>query len=459
MRALAVIALALCPGCYLFHGAEGTPERMPDAGRRIDAGARADAGRDAGRRDAGPSLPPEPDEDLGADSRPSDYPDADEWEDPPAIGEEDPCCVLGEPQRLTSRDEGMSLSHEPPLIEWGEGRWGLLVVRHYLRAAPEAGVEVVLWELAGDGSAFGAPQVLETPDFAPDMGETESLLYAEGRWAVAVSGDAIEGNQRTMFARLFDRDFRPATDWLALSDGYRKSTHVARLTHGGVWLAASSGPDGLVVTPFDELGAMTSRFQPAEGARVAGAVGLRSRMAMVVDRYYEPDSQRELVILGPSPEHTVLGRLTLGTDVARHSAIAALRDSVVVASVGEGRVESEILDPFAISTRSSPRAIGELPLDPDVPLRDVLDVAGSDKYGLAGICWGVPGNREAREDSRIMFAMVDEDGQRYGAPVTVVESPFRGSMVNCSVGSDDYGFLVGWWNGSELWVRRVDVAR
>jgi hypothetical protein len=32
-------------------------------------------------------------------------------------------------------------------------------------------------------------------------------------------------------------------------------------------------------------------------------------------------------------------------------------------------------------------------------------------------------------------------------------------VVNCSVGTDDVGFLVGWWDGSELWVRRVDIAR
>jgi len=43
--------------------------------------------------------------------------------------------------------------------------------------------------------------------------------------------------------------------------------------------------------------------------------------------------------------------------------------------------------------------------------------------------------------------------------VTVVESHFRGSIVNCSIGSDEAGFLVGWWDGSELWVRRVDVVR
>lgn len=51
------------------------------------------------------------------------------------------------------------------------------------------------------------------------------------------------------------------------------------------------------------------------------------------------------------------------------------------------------------------------------------------------------------------------DGLPRGAAVEVVSSYFRGGLVNCAVGSDDRGVLVGWWDDSALWVRRVDLAR
>ena len=71
---------------------------------------------------------------------------------------------------------------------------------------------------------------------------------------------------------------------------------------------------------------------------------------------------------------------------------------------------------------------------------------------------GVPGPERGRGDDAIWLQIVDERGAPWAAPVPIVESGFRGSIVNCSVGNDGAGFLVGWWDGSVLWVRRVDLA-
>ena len=86
-----------------------------------------------------------------------------------------------------------------------------------------------------------------------------------------------------------------------------------------------------------------------------------------------------------------------------------------------------------------------------------IAAVGSNKLGLAGACYGLPSG--SRGGSGIGFALVGPDGAPRGQPVAVVESTFRGDIVSCAVGSDEGGFLVAWWNGTELWVRRVDVAR
>ncbi len=142
--ALAVVAL---PGCYLFHGIEG-------AGSSIDAGSmRADAvrppsidasdppvsdagpardERDTATPDSGPPLPRAPEPDPGPDGRPSDDPD--DWVDPPDLGADEPCCVLGDPVLVTSREAGTSLRYEPPLVAWRPGRWALAVTRYFERS-------------------------------------------------------------------------------------------------------------------------------------------------------------------------------------------------------------------------------------------------------------------------------------------------------------------------------------
>jgi hypothetical protein len=456
--ALAVLATFALSGCYLFHQAGGGP----DAGHGpLVPDASVTPVRDAGRPtdpppvDAGPPLPAEPDPDLGPDARPSDYPDADEWEDPPPPSDTDPCCVLGEPVLLTSRSpEGMALTHEAPHIAWGPGSWGVLATR--IAAGPrwdDSESRPVVFELDADGTPLGAPRVLER------AGRTRALHYAEGRWAVAILLDPTAGPVGTATARLFDREWRPASPWWTL--GLAGGLDLARLTHADRWLGFRAADDDVVaVVPFHE-GGVERGVDHVLGAppRTLGAVGLRSRAAVALDMYEETVSD-EVAIVGPAPELALLARFPLGGTASRARAMAALRDLVVVAGLVGDEVRVDVVDPFALTHVAGPVPIGTSPVI-ETGHPNLLDVAGSDKYGVAGVCYGVSTGvgSDSRMDSHVEFRVVGPDGLPRGAAVEVVSHDFRSGLVNCSVGSDDYGFLVGWWDGSALWVRRVDIAR
>jgi hypothetical protein len=124
----------------------------------------------------------------------------------------------------------------------------------------------------------------------------------------------------------------------------------------------------------------------------------------------------------------------------------------------EGRIEVEVLDPFALRRLSGPSVVAEPGPADDSAVERSVDVAGSSKFGVAGVCWGVPDPSGPRggNDARLELGLVGPDGLLRGAPVTIVTSSFR-SATSCTVATDQRGFLVGWYDGSELWVRRVDV--
>lgn len=454
------LAAALLSGCYLSHGRVDDAALRPgtrDAGiARRDAGASTDASTDAGV-----ALPPEPDPDLGSESRPSDYPDADEWEAPPDLGEDDPCCVMSDPVLLTSRDEGMALLHHPPYIAYGHGVWGLAATRQFLRSDPELGFRVVLWQLAADGVPVAEPRdVAPTPGSSEDAPTTvRALRWQEGRWALVASGAAppAGGTTREMHAQLFDHELRPATSWLPL--GLAKGVDVARLTSGDRWLGISVTEDALRVTPFSDLGLDRAAERPVPGWAALRAAGLRSRAAVLVSHPDRRRSAAEIRVIGAGPAYESLGRVPLATRHMDGAALTGLRDLVVAVTETGGRVEAEVVDPFALAHVAGPRIIGDIGASDSLSAR-YLDVVGLDKYDLAGVCYGVsaapPGERG---ESRIEFRLIGSDGAPRGRAVTVVAGEFRGSSVGCSVGADELGFLVGWWTGSELWVRRVDVAR
>jgi len=462
------LSLVLLQGCYLHHerGTGREPVEAlptPDAGPRRDVGVapRGDAGWepiwDAGPEpvaDAGPPLPAEPDPDLGPDARPSDYPEADEWLDPPATGEDEACCELGEPILVTSRDEGTALSHDPPRIAWGPGRWGLLVTRQFSRPDFEYEPRAIVFELSADGRPLGPPRVLDRiTDYA------ESIRWAEGRWAVAVTGDGAGGSLRQIYARLFDRDLRPASEWASLGIGERRLVDLARLSHGDRWLGILGGEGHLRVSPFHDLGTDPSVEHASVTPSTLRAVGLRSRVAVLVGQDEEGSARNELVVLGSGPGYAPLGRVALATRYRDHAALAALRDLVIAAGIEGGQARVEVIDPFDVTLVAGPRTLGAAAGSIESS-SDAVGAAGSSKLGVAGVCYGVGMGTEPRDMERgIDFRLVGLDGAPRGRAVRIVDSHFRAGLVNCAVGSDDLGFLVGWWDGSALWVRRVLVTR
>ncbi|MBN8610325.1 MAG: hypothetical protein J0L92_07060 [Deltaproteobacteria bacterium] len=458
-----LVVLAGTPGCYLFNSLAGSGASERDAGvLRIDAsfGALLDASssatldarrmdHDAWAPDSGPPLPREPD--PGPDGRPSDDPDG--WVDPPELGPDDPCCTLGEPVRVTSRDEGVALSDDPPLIAWGPGRWGLAVTRFL---AGEGRVRtLVTYDLSADGTVAGPARTLATPPHlsAESTPRARVFRWAAGRWALVASDDAVTGSERPLDVRFFDASFTPASAWIPLGAG--TGVDLTYLAHRDRWLAFTSQSDATRSIPLDErdgVGPVMDATSP--WSRVVRAASLRSRAVVLP---LDANAATDLFVV--DPDGAVLGRLPHASDRGsfRGGSMTSVRDVAVVAVQRLNRVEIEVADPFALRWVTGPSVVGDAGSG-DRGLEHGLDVAGSGTFGVAGVCWGVPGVEGRDEESRILFRLVDTRGRPRGAAVTVVSSMFRGNLANCTVGTDDRGFLVGWWNGSELWVRRIDLA-
>ncbi len=87
---------------------------------------------------------------------------------------------------------------------------------------------------------------------------------------------------------------------------------------------------------------------------------------------------------------------------------------------------------------------------------DLVDVAASDKLGVAGACYGVesPDGSGLGLDSRA----IGPDGTPVGRAVHIIDWPSFGIPNNCAVGASAGGFLVAWWDGDALWVRAVRLA-
>ncbi len=467
------VALAGTPGCYLFNGLGGgaepsldaslvgvdsSPSSFLDTATDVQWPTPVDASsllaHDVWYPDSGPPLPREPEPDPGPDGRPSDDP-GDDWVDPPPPGGvDDPCCTLSEPVRVTSRIEGMSLAEEPPLIAWRPGRFALAVTRYFERSEGDI-FRIVVYELNDDGSRAGEALLLDAPPrISSDRSEPRSLRWAAGRWALAATGDGTLGAGRQMHVRLFDMAWTPASTWLPLGDAV--GVDLAYLPRGDGWLAFTSSPEVMLTTPFDELNGVGDAIaSPLQWSMSVRAASFRSRAAVV-----PISGETEADFLVVDADGVELGRVPRGGTTAAAGGMAALRDLAVLAVRQDEHVEVEVLDPFTLAHTGGPTVLGEVRGSSDRALVHSVDVAGSSKFGVAGVCWGVPGAIDGRgdEESQIMFRLVGPDGVPRGAAVTLVSSVFRGGMAACTVGTDDRGFLVGWWNGSELWVRRVDVA-
>ncbi|MBN8612613.1 MAG: hypothetical protein J0L92_18610 [Deltaproteobacteria bacterium] len=467
-----LLALAGTPGCYLFNGLGGGGASDLDASvRGTDAATPTpshdatpldvqrpeplDAPRivDVWYADTGPPLPAEPEPDPGPDGRPSDDP-GDDWVDPPDPDDAEPCCTLSEPVRLAARPAA-AFDSGPPLVGWRPGRWVIAATRRVSRGEILEH-RLVVFELDDVGRPTGDARELEAPPMedVANIPSVRALRWAGGRWAFVAEGDSTRGSEREVHVRLFDAAWAPASTWLDLGPGM--GANVAYLARGNGWVAFTSYPDVLRTTAFDELGGVGAWTEsPAPWSSTLGAASFRSRAAVVP---ISAESSPDFVVV--DPEGSEVGRVARTGRWIPAGGMAAVRDLAVLAVRNEGRIEVEVFDPFASRRVAGPRTLAELGVGDDGAITDSVDVAGSSKFGVAGVCWGVPaaGGRGGGADSQIRFGLVGEDALPRGAAVTIVSSRFRGDLVSCTVGTDDRGFLVAWWNGSELWVRRVDLA-
>lgn len=442
----AALALLIASGCFGGHEAVA-----PDGGSdpRTDAGSTVDGG---------PSLlPPEPEPDLGPDSRPSDYPDADAWEDPPDLGPDEPCCVLSEPLEVIAREPfALDVSSGPPRIARGPDGWGLLLLRNDAPDDPTAGPVPVLFHVSRDATSIRATRDLTFPSSDGEMVEALALEYAAGRWAIGYGGLWPVELDGRVFVRLYDRALTPATDWAALAHGTRYAFDLVRMAVGSSWV----GVEGIAlgVTAFDESGAYeVARTRLATGTRLHG-VSSRSRIIVLAPQSPGWSDESRVFVLGGPPDYRALGFVALRTTHSAASALGALRDRAIAVLLDEGVVQVEVIDPFDVSIVGERHTIATVPVsERSPPLPGQVDVAGSSRLGLAATCYGVAS--DDAEPSRIVLQVVGVDGRPHGAAMTIAGSEGLSGSTRCAIAAADDGFLVAWDDGESIWVRRADVAR
>ncbi|MFK7988335.1 MAG: hypothetical protein AB8I08_20105 [Sandaracinaceae bacterium] len=442
-RALLAVVLVLS-GCSATMLGLSSPAPSSDAGV-VDAAlfdaALFDADRAADA--ATPAIPPGGD--LGPGSRPSDRPEAEGWEEPPDLDAEDPCCTMSEPVRVADWDDGHPWFHLPPLVAWGPGYWGVLDL--YLGEAGTEGMR--LRRLRPDGTPIDA-LVVEPPvppaNFSEGFSRPSRLSWSSGRWAIAARTPGERDDAR-FFARFYDRDMAPSSAWLRYHD--RPASLADLVPHRGAWLGLSSDERQRWATALPP-GEQASRLGAGDVAGIRGA-GMESRAVMLLRA---PDDLHSLSITDGERERALLPLGTFGHDAD----VGSVRDLAIVAAWGEDVLRVQLADPFLAEISTGAVVLAERDArrrDEGETLRSVA-VVGSNKHGVAAVCYGV---RTGAERSEVRLALVAPDATVRGRPVVVADSEFRFNAANCSIGSDEAGFLVAWWTGRELWVRRVDVAR
>lgn len=457
-RPIAWLAALALSACYGQHGS-GEADAGVDAGR--DAASAPDAGGavvDASRGiDAGPPLPRDPPPDPGPGGRPSDGPDAGEWEEPPDVGAGDPCCLMGEPIMLPdswSGEEGSGarLDDRPPHVAWGQGHWGVAHAFIHKRLDEPWADRLALHQLEPNGTPIPPVAGMDLgPVGSDEPPVTQAVHWAAGRWAIPVARAVGDGSTRAAEVISFDAAGHPAAR-VSLGTGVDRGIDVAYVSHGDIWVTALTSPAGVELAGYREeegLSPVTSFNLP--GATWLRGVGMSSRAVFLVGdgNPLLPGFARLLAVSG---EREILGELALSSTRARHVELTSLRDFVVTAIDDGAAVAVQVIDPFTMTAVTAPMRVTE-------GGRAAIGLHGSDKWGVAGVCWA-----EVVEDAfpgtgRVRFGLVGPDGLPRGTAVTVAEEGFRGRPPNCVVGSDDVGFLVLWWPGSGMHVRRIDVAQ
>lgn len=453
LAALSILVSLLGSGCYAHHGSGDEPPpvehdaTLPDAGRAVHP--------DAGPSDSGPPpLPREPEPDPGPDGRPSDDP-SEEWEEPPVLDEDEDCCVLGETHTLPGFLGELSAGRiePPPVVGWGPGEWGVALSFTSFAGTAGVGPRLAFYRLAADGASLGPPSIIHrAPLTDRTLAVPQDVRWAAGRWSVPLAGDQEgEVGPREAYVHLIDAVGTPAA-LIGFGYGFDGAIDAPHLAHGDRWLGIASDSEGVHVRELDELaGAGATLRLPLGTPRWLRTEALGSRVAVVAGTG-SPDriGPAEVTIL--DPDLAVLGRVPLTASALDDAAVARVRDQVVVAIEDGEAVYARVVDPFALSAVGERVQLGRGRIG-------AVDVAGSDKFGVAGVCWAYQGDDdEGSVYDGVRFRLVGPDGRPLGRAVTISERPvaFRGIPPNCSVGSDGRGFLI-LWHDHAMRVRRVDL--
>lgn len=442
---LLLAGIAVNPACYDAHGRHLDEAGDPDAGAHAEVDSGVDAGGSSGPRDGGSRS--ERDATIPHGERPSEAPEAADWETPPEP-RDGPCCELvGD--RIPLTDPGRLQG--PADVAWNGDGWGIALAR-----TPDEQTELI--EVTVDGRVRSSRVVAqydgEVRNVALAAGLDSYGLWRPGEWRRGVRWPGV------LVTVTDDPAPYPAHEmW---ESGFGDLSYVLR---GHRWLLGSLhlGGDADVVadiTLFDGA-ARPLWTQTMEGPtdRIPRSVALRSLGAVVLSHDTEGVSVQAVDESGPIGGPTHL--MDSNPDRRHWIAAAALRDHVVVARLDGTELATAVFDPFSGTIASPERSLFT------TPSQSELDAAGTDKRGFVAICYPdndgpATGSHRARRDpTRVMIALVGGDGELLARPVRVAENdgPIGGGF-HCAVGIHGDRIAVAYWDqwDSRVWFQLARVT-
>lgn len=425
MTRAAVVAVAVVlGGCFQAHdGGPATPV--------------ADVGESAVPVDPLPDwpedepLPGDPEPDLGPDARPSDYPDAADWEPPSAPVD---CCDLGEPvlvEPAVPSSLPAGIGGGPLQVEWASVGWGVFLIR-----GVETDEEMGLVRLAPEGAVVADARALGPAGVsffrARWAAGRYGLVAREGVRSTGIGGSGWRDPPGLRFG-LYDGRGAPdgaRVDLVTEEDGRGTllGLDVVYLAHGDRWLVMLADQTLLTVSSVGADGLEGTQIlseRPASGQMV----GLRSRAAIVTGP--EGAIRTEmfgLLSFGWPPED----RLEVNLPAGRPIGTVALRDTVVVflrSPTDDHANSAVVVDPFEGEVVSSSRPW-------TAPTTGGGALTTDAKRGRIGRCF--------TDDAGVVyFQLHAHDGLPLTEPIVVAE-PTQLDNWGCSIGFDGSRYLVAW---------------
>ncbi len=375
-------------------------------------------GEDAGRDTGVSTLDAGTDElDLGADSRPSDYPEADDWTDvDPSAVEGQPCCdLVGDPVEL----DGVQNASGEPVVAWDGSGWGVAWGSTFRQLDEEA-------QPIGDLVTVGSG----------------STYCAALEWGADRYGFAGHGRGGGIEVAMLDSGGAP----IGAPGGFGNPAEhpdLTRQVHGHGWILGSleDGEDAVARWVTDEAilsneSVVMGRPAPSRGPQV---VGLASRTSVVWLEDWTGVWHRGLA--WPEPTGDAVQILDMLSFEDSSLEAVAFRDWTVVAGMN-GSVRISIFDPWE----------EELVAAGVVAESGIIDrrprLAPVDERGYLGLCFAQgpgPAGGSGGEDG-IELGLLGNDGTLWGQIIPVVEG--LRNAGGCGLGWNGTDFLVVWWEAA-----------